>query len=1604
MKSHSISTKRLIILLFAFCCIVNKSEGQLVANFKSTPTGGCSPLYVEFQDLSTGNAIKWVWDLGNNTTAEVRNPTTTYFATGTYTIILKIFNAAGDSSVLVRKKYIEVSPIPNVDFSASKTEDCSPLEIEFKDLSDGKSDVITKWEWDFGDGNIGAGNNPTHIYKNGGDYNVSLKITNKNGCKNFLTKKSFIKIYPQPVAEFTSKFAGSCSAPASVLFSSVDDGKGSANIDYKWNFGDGKTGSGSNPIHIYNAGEYDVTLVATNQFGCSDTLKKLNYLSVGKIKAQFSAPESGCIGTKIDFKNMTSPTPQSVFWDFGDGTFSTDEFASNSYKITGIYFVKLVVKYGNCEGSVVKRIEIKKSLHLDFEASKLFSCTAPLTVDFTNLTPGENNYKWYFSEQDSADTKDAKYTYTREGEYSVRLIGSNAGCSDTLIRTGLIKIGKPEAKLNLPADGCVPFTHQFSASITPFIEIKSYRWDFGDGHGSDLATPFHEFKVPGSYTISLTYTTSDGCVNYVEMQDGVKTGTPPSVKFDADPLSSCAKDFITFTNLSTNVGNSPKWKWEFGDGGTSFEKNPKHIFQNAGMFNVKLIVTNNGCPGEFVKSVYIDPPVAEFIYKQDCNILKKVQFSDKSIGADKWEWNFGDGNTSQDKNPSHQYTDKGNYQVSLTVSNNKSGCSFTKQMEILVIHESPKIILDKIESCKNTPIKFSAEGVNPSNIKTYTWNFGDTSKPKAVSSTSTLHSYTSAGEFNVSLTIKDNNNCETIFTKEDPVKISGLTAIFGMSDTVICKNDQVSFFDSSYNHDSTGIVSWEWNFGDGSIIKNIENVPVIHHYSDTGFFSVKLKISNEKGCSESITRKNLVRVPYVNANFSFDPLSCTYQKVDFKNLSIAESPVYLWNLGDSITSSEVNVSHQYKEEGVYSVSLALMDKNGCKSDTTRINAINILNPIAKFSVDNNFSTCPPLIVKFENSSKNYKSYEWNFGDNTNSKVLNPGHFYGSAGKFKSVLTVYGGKGCIARDTTEIEIKGPSGSFTYDILKGCVPMVVNFQSKTVGSVSSIWDFNDGNSSKKPDGNISHIYQGHGFYEPKLILTDAEGCQVPIVGTDTIKVYDVEAKFTYENRVCDKRESQFHNNSSSNDEIIKYHWNFGDNTFSSEKNPNKIYENAGDYNTVLYVISKEGCKDTTDLNYMVTVNKTPEIDIIGNSEVCLFSGIKFSGLNSKTDFSPVSWKWDFGNGKSGDSQYPSQLTYNSPGRYTVKAMAAGEHGCSDTSFHFVDVYDLPDLHITGEKVICLNGSTTLSVTGAYNYSWTNATSLSCTDCASPVASPDSSIQYKVIGVSNKGCRSVDSVLVKVKQPFKIIVSDKSTLCVGETAQLFAKGAENYSWTPAFSINDARSSNPVASPAITTTYMVVGQDNMKCFSDTGYVPIEVFKYPIVDAGEDKTINSGSTIDLIPFISPDVTNVVWQPNNGIIKNNNSGAITIKPVQTTTYSIAVKNNGGCLALDKVTVFVLCNNANIFIPNTFSPNGDGVNDVFFPRGKGVFKIKNIRVFDRWGQVVFERSNIMANDITTGWNGTYNGRKLGAEVFVYMVTLVCENNESIHLKGDLTLIR
>jgi gliding motility-associated-like protein len=1586
------------LLLILCCCLHAAVWSQIKADFTATTRSGCSPLVVYFSDSSAGSPTKWKWDLGNGVTSILRNPSATYFNPGTYTVKLIASNAAGADSV-IKTEFVTVYGSPQVSFSKDKTGGCFPLPVQFTDNSKAGSGNIVSWQWDFGDGTVSTEKNPAHVYKAAGNAMVTLRVTNSFGCATSFTMPQPIVITDGVKASFRHSDPGICPAPVSVQFTNQSTGTGP--LSYQWNFGDSTLSAAANPSPTYTRnGFYTVSLKVTSAQGCVDSIRQEGLIKVGVAKADFTAPAAGCVNEPVHFTSTLS-SATSVRWNFGDGTTATEMNPTKRFSKAGTYTVQLISNFGACQDTAEKQITITEKPVAGFTANQQSFCSLPATVQFRSTASGNNlRYEWNFGDSSTASGAAPVHTYTNEGSYTVQLVITNeAGCSDTLTRENFITIQKPKLALQgFPQTGCIPLTVSPMATVASGQTITRYTWDFGDGNTSSLPAPSHTYTKPGTYTVSLVVTTAGGCTDTVRIDSAVRVGEKPKAAFVNFPLVVCAFEMVAFTDKTT--GPVDQWLWDFGGGMFSTEQNPVVPFSDTGYHHVMLISYSNTCADTILVpyAVYVKPPASIFTPVNNCENRYTKYFRDESLGATSWFWEFGDGTTSTEQAPTHTYARPGVYTVRQTVTNGQ--CTHSSEKNVTVIDESALVLTADSIVCRNQPATFTAQGIKIENIAAWQWDFGDGTR--SADSNTTMHRYQKTGNYTVTLTITDLLGCKN--TYKVPVTVYGPAANFAPLVTEVClKDNRITFQENSTTDGLHPIIKRIWDYGDNKQ-DSLSAAPYQHSYAAAGTYAVSLTVVDTYGCRDTKTLPAAVLIAQPTAAFGVsDSLTCTGKTISFSNTSTGIDPTYQWSFGDGSSSTAPTPLHAYGKTGIYSIGLYVTDKYGCKDSLTKTDLVTISYPKAKMVVSDTIGTCPPLLVQFTNLSTDYTHVRWDFGDGTHSNLDAPSHFYTAPGTYIAMLIATGPGGCTDTVRQKIVVKGPSGSFTYSPLTGCNPLTVNFTASTQNSISLIWDFSDGSTAPSQGSTIKHTYVSAGEFVPKMIVTDDAGCSVPIVGKDTIRVVGVTAAFELSGTTfCDNGQVQFTNKTVSNDYITGYQWSFGDGATSTAMHPVHRYTKAGNYVVRLKVTTQTGCTSEYLVTDTITIYSKPSIIISGDSASCAPAALTFKGIAASSDPS-LQWDWNFANGQTAAIQNPAQQTYTTEGTYTVSAIATNQYGCKDTATKPITIYPSPNTNVGADQWICRGATAQLQATGATTYTWQASPTLSCTQCANPVATPTDSTQYIVTGANSFGCRTSDTVIVRVHQPVTLQVGSGDTICIGETSHLVASGAEVYNWSPATGVKDHASGTTTVTPQVSTRYTVVGRDRAGCFSDTASVEIKVWPRPTVSIEDVITLPVGNSVVLRPQYSTDVSAYQWS-HAQTLSCATCPYPSAKPKAETTYSITAKNEGGCAAKDEVTVQVVCNGGNLFIPNTFSPNNDGTNEQFYPRGSGLSRIKTLKIFNRWGEIVFSRDDFNANDAAAGWDGTFKGRQLASDVYVYICEVVCINNEVLSYKGNVTLLR
>jgi len=427
----------------------------------------------------------------------------------------------------------------------------------------------------------------------------------------------------------------------------------------------------------------------------------------------------------------------------------------------------------------------------------------------------------------------------------------------------------------VPKSGSAPLTVNFIDQSTN--NPTQWQWDFGDGLKSTEKSPTHKYASAGKYTVSLTASSNYG-ENTKSKSDYIIAGNLPVADFTADKTTGKASLTVNFTDHST--GKPASWSWEFGDGGVSAERNPSHKYRNAGIYTVRLTVTNQfGTGTPQTKEDYINveksgsKPTADFTGSPVSGSASlRVQFINNSSGSPtSYHWDFGDGVTSNQQSPVHNYQKTGKYTVTLTATNEFGQDTKTEPDYINVNNTESKLTANFSANpiSGTAPLTVYFTNQSTGNPTSYHWDFGDEGSGSQKSPT---HVYQKSGTYSVSLTVSNGADSDTK-TKSISVQSSGssLAAYFKASPLSGTAPLTVNFTDQSTGNPT----SWTWDFGDG--INSSAQSPN-HTYNKPGSYTVKLKIA-ANGDTAIAKQANLIKVISNEGTFTDSRDGQTYKTI-----------------------------------------------------------------------------------------------------------------------------------------------------------------------------------------------------------------------------------------------------------------------------------------------------------------------------------------------------------------------------------------------------------------------------------------------------------------------------------------------------------------------------------------------------------------------------------------------------------------------------------------------------------------------------------------------------------------------------------------------------
>lgn len=1612
-----------IMSVLSCCLMAFTAHAQLKADFTADNTADCGLLVTTFTDHSTGSPVSWQWDLGNGFTSTEQNPQASYVTAGSYTVKLTVTDATGATNTIIKTNFINVWSKPKVNFSATPPSGCAPFTTTLTDKSDPVDGTITQYAWDFGDGFDGSGSSIAHTFDRAGDYAVTLTVTNSHGCTNFLRREKAVQALPAIRADFTVAQKTLCQAPADVVFTNTSTGSGT--LSYLWKFDDGTTSTLKDPgKHTFTtAGKHSITLTVTNELGCSDT-KIVSDINLANYNTDIEIPTLVCATKANRFTAITTGIkPDKYAWEVNGQPFGGNASAiAYTPAAAGPLTVKLTTTYGGCTQVVEKTATVNASPVVNLTSDNKPSCTLPLTIHFNSNSSGATGWQWTFGDQQTSTEQNPAHSYTAAGVYKVSVVASNAAGCQIRSEADIPVIQTLITATAKNASGCEGISPTFSATSNSSDLVATYSWDFGDGSAkSTAASPTHVYPKEGRYPVTLTYTTVNGCTGTVKCQQDVTIYRKPTVDFSSpESPKICGNTTVNFKDQS-DIGD--KWVWNFGDGAISQDNSPtpKHSYSAPGLYDITLTVSNGTCSNSLTKKQYIEAtdPFPRFtIAKADCNNRLTATFIESSTKATSWKWEWGDGTdtayTTRSARITHTYPKTGKYKVRLTVSDGI--CTTMLEGTADVIAASPvAITADKSTLCSSDTVHTKISSYNPDiyGANGYAWQANGKAYPD---STLTSYPFTNLapGKQALQLVAINRVGC-TDSSNVVNVAVRGPLAGYNLPSNVQCRGTVVTFTDATDLTYSSGVAKWEWDFGDGTPSQTFTAPPFTHVYDTAGYrFKPVLKVTDKEGCSNVYSGKTL-QVNGPNADFVADKYVVTPgTNVTFTNQSTdigGTIATVRWNFGNGTGSSTTpKAVVNYANLGVYKVQLRITDNNGCKDTTEK--EIKVTKTGAAFTYTSSFvdgSNCAPMLFRFTNKSFNYTSSFWDFGDGSTSDQANPVHTYTLAGQYKVTLKVKGNNGDEDQAEETIVVTGPFAEIMASTQGGCHEQEVVFNIKGAKSSTFNWDFTDGIVQQTNDSITPHTFKKPGIYNPRLLLTDNLGCRGLALLKDPIVIDELDVKLNPSaTELCGEGDITFDPDFTSHSMSLgmpaTYQWTYDPSVTATGANtatPKFHVSRPGTYQFTLTTTTAYHCEKTVSAT--VVVRPVQKASITGPDKACKDVPVTFNG--SASGDGDVTWKWDFGGQGTDNKQQPAGKAFAVPGMVDVILAVTNKEGCTDTAHHSINILPLPDAKATAPgDFICLNNTTVLQASGGVKYEWTPTEGLSNPNIANPQASPVTNTTYQVKVTDNNGCVNTSDVSIRVVQPFTIKATPDTGLCIGDKLPLMATGADSYVWEGP-GLDNPNIATPTGSLTSTGnyTYKVTGYDKDGCFSDNASLRVQVNPLPTVMLGGDILAMASVPVQLGANVSNDVVRWNWSPVEDL-DCSTCRSVQAVPNLTTRYVLEVENRFGCKASDDITVHVTCSKGAVFMPNAFTPNGDGQNEYCYPKGKGVKEIEYLRIYDRWGTLVFENMHFPVNAPVSGWNGKNKGNVAPIGTYIYSLKTICESGEAFEFKGTITLIR
>lgn len=914
------------------------------------------------------------------------------------------------------------------------------------------------------------------------------------------------------------------------------------------------------------------------------------------------------------------------------------------------------------------------------------------------------------------------------------------------------------------------------------------------------------------------------------------------------------------------------------------------------------------------------------------------------------------------------------------------------------VNINPSFSIDPSTNCVGVPTGFTDNSYSTlGQITSWSWNFGD-------GNTSSLqnpsHTYASAGNYTVTLTVADINSCTatsttTVTVNPSPVASAG-------ADVSICEG-------SSTTLGASGGSFYQWSPTTGLSDEFASN-PVANPVVTTTYTVTVIDGNTCQATDDVVVTVNPLPFAIFSANDE-----CLGNNIQFNDQSTVSSgsiTQWAWDFGDGNTSSLQNPVHAYAVAGTYTVSLSVTTNNNCSGSTTsQVNVFDL--PVADFSFTDQ---CDGTSIQFtdlsSSSSGNINQWNWDFYGLAQDVAQNPSYLFPGPGSYDVDLVVTTDNSCSSSVTHQVIIfPNPVADFTAtDVCFGNQTDFTDASSVSSGTIDSwAWDFGDSNTSaiQSPANN----YAAANTYTVMLTVTTNNQCTATQSHDVNVSAVPV-AGFNFSD-VCQASAAQFTDASTiAAGAINSWSWDFGDSQTSTVQNPSNNYATAGTYTVSLTVSSGAGCTDQTQQD--IVIHPMPVADFTGTS-ACEGYATDFTDQSSVSSGTVAGWNWNFGDSNTSNLQNPSNV-YASFGNYNTSLTATTDNGCTNTIILPVTVFASPAPDFTVADV-CHNSPSVFTNTSTIGQGSFSATLWDFDDgLTSTQTSPQhtyvlpNTYDVTLTVTSNNGCtESLTKPAVVFPNPEPVFTSTPEIGCMPLDVQF-------------------TDMSTIASGIITGWEWEIENAGIFTTPDLGYIFPSPGQYDVAltvtsDKGCEITRTENAFVTVHPkpvpafSFTPKVTEILypeitftdlsvgsptewnWDFGNTDISDEQHPVYSYPDTGKYIVTLVVFNQYGCSDTVEHEV-IITPSFTIYVPTAFTPDGDGMNDVFLPRGIG-WRDYELRVFSRSGTQVFS-----SFDPDTGWNGRMQNllEFVKPDVYVWRVYVRDKNNRVQDFKGTVSLIR